>query len=81
MHFLLNSKRQSIDQNFSGVKPGQQSPTSCLIHDRSVFCLGKRANIFYQARGKKMNKQGPLKAILDKGGLKNISADCVPTLF
>lgn len=28
-----------------------------------------------------MNKQGPLKAILDKGGLRNISADRVPTVF
>lgn len=28
-----------------------------------------------------MNKQGPLKAILDKGGLENISTDCVPAVF
>lgn len=28
-----------------------------------------------------MNKQGPLKAILDKGGLGNISTDCVPAVF
>ena len=27
-----------------------------------------------------MNKQGPLKAILDKGGLKHITVGCVPTL-
>lgn len=82
MHFLLNSKRQSIDQNFSGVKPGQQSPTSCLIHDRSVFCLGKkRANIFYQARGEKMNKHSPLKAAVNKVGLKKIPAECMPTAF
>jgi len=28
-----------------------------------------------------MNEQGPLKAILDKGGLRNIFADRVPTVF
>lgn len=27
-----------------------------------------------------MNKQGPLKAIPDKGGLRNISENCVPTV-
>lgn len=78
MHFLFNSKRQSIDQNFSGVKPGQQSPTSCLIHDRSVFAQGKELISFIRpVEKKKMNKQGLLKAMLDKGALKNISADCV----
>lgn len=74
MHFLLNSKRQSIDQNFSGVKPGQQSPTSCLIHDRRVFAQGKELISFIRPEEKKkkrnMNKQGPLKATLNKGGLK-----------
>lgn len=34
-----------------------------------------------RAWGEKMNKQGPLKAILDKGGLRNISAVRVPTVF
>lgn len=28
-----------------------------------------------------MNKQGPLKAILDKGGLKHITVGCVPTIL
>lgn len=27
-----------------------------------------------------MNKQGPLKAVVDKGGLRSISADRVPTV-
>ena len=81
MHFLFNSKRQSIDQNFSGVKPGQPSPTSCLIHDRSVFAQGKELISFIRPGEKKMNKQGPLKAVLDKGGLKNSSENCVPAIF
>lgn len=28
-----------------------------------------------------MNKQGPLKAILDKGGPKHITVGCVPTVL